>query len=107
MVSESLVTRGLLLLTLLAVPLTVSGCAATTTPSEKSHSVDIRTMELPADVSAQGVLLAAVLLSTADIEGALAEGLVTPAEVDFAQQAIDDRMLDHWRERAEAELSGK
>lgn len=83
-----------------------SACAATESV-QKTHSENILTMELPSDVSAQGVLLAAVLLSTADIEGALAEGLVTPAEVDFAQQAIDDGMLDHWRERAEAEVNGK
>lgn len=84
----------------------LSACAPAQSP-EKTHSKNILTMELPSDVSARGVLLAAVLLSTADIEGALAEGLVTPAEVDFAQQAIDDGMLDHWRERAEAELNGK
>lgn len=66
---------------------------------------EILSMKLAEDVSAQGVLLAAVLLSTADIEAALADGLVTPAEVDLAQKAIDDGLLDQWRERAERDLT--
>jgi hypothetical protein len=61
-------------------------------------------MQLPADVSAPGVVLAALLLTTSDIEAALAEGLVTPAEVTLAQAAIDDGLLDHWRQRAEQEI---
>ncbi|WP_157156743.1 hypothetical protein [Diaminobutyricimonas sp. LJ205] len=47
------------------------------------------------------MLLAAVLLSTADIESAVAEGLVTPDEVDEARRAIEDDSLDAWRALAE------
>lgn len=81
-------------------------CQAETAPVA-SKSSEILTMSLPADVSAEGVVLAAVLLSTADIEGALAEGLVTPAEIDLAQTAIDDDLLDLWRERAEHDLNSQ
>lgn len=71
------------------------------------QQAEILTMKLPSDVSAKGVLLAAVLLSTSDIEAALAEGLVTPAEVDLAQAAIDDGLLDQWRQRAEQDLDAQ
>lgn len=101
------VTRVVAALALAALPIASLSACAPESKAEKSASSDILTMKLPSDVSAKGVVLAAVLLSTADIEGALAEGLVTPAEVDFAQQAIDDGMLNHWRERAETEITGK
>ncbi|MDH6423314.1 hypothetical protein [Aurantimicrobium minutum] len=70
------------------------------TPSATS---DILTKKLPSDVSAKGVILAAVLLSTADIGSAVESGLVTPAEVATAKQAISDGTLDFWRQRAESE----
>lgn len=84
----------------------LSACQADRKATASADST-ISTMTLPADVSARGVLLAAVLLSTSDIEGALAEGLVTPAEVDLAQAAIDDGMLDQWRQRAERDLNSQ
>ncbi len=76
-------------------------------PSSESSASTILTMELPPEVSAKGVVLAAVLLSTSDIEAALAEGLVTPTELEYAQSAIDDGTLAEWKQRAEKELSGK
>ena len=78
-------------------------CASEPEPVQKKNS-EILTMQLPSDVSASGVVLAAILLTTADIEAALAEGIVTPAEVSLAQAAIDDGLLDHWRQRAEQEI---
>ncbi|MEY2698908.1 MAG: hypothetical protein RL720_864 [Actinomycetota bacterium] len=84
----------------------VSGCVAGAQPAvTPSATHDILTRELPSDVSAKGVLLAAVLLSTADISASVESGLVTPAEVATAQQAIDDDTLDFWRQRAEADLA--
>ena len=59
--------------------------------------------ELPENVTAKNVLVAAILLSTSDIDGAVAEGLVTPAEVDAAAEAIKNGTLDLWRQRAEAD----
>lgn len=86
--------------------LTFSGCAAEAQPVvTPSATHDILTRELPSDVSAQGVLLAAVLLSTADISASVENGLVTPAEVATAKQAISDGTLDFWRQRAEADLT--
>lgn len=79
-------------------------CAPEAKPAvTPSASSDILNMKLPSDVSAKGVLLAAVLLSTADINSAVENGLVTPAEVATAQQAIVDGTLDFWRQRAEAD----
>lgn len=86
----------------------VVGCAAQAKPAvTPSATHDILTRQLPADVSAKGVLLAAVLLSTADITTAVENGLVTPAEVATAQQAMNDGTLDFWRQRAESDLNSK
>ncbi|MEO7372954.1 MAG: hypothetical protein ABIW36_03470 [Terrimesophilobacter sp.] len=76
----------------------MTGCAVA--PSAESS---ILGGELPANVTAKNVLVAAILLSTADIDGAVAEGLVTPAEVDAAAAAIKNDTLDLWRQRAEAD----
>jgi hypothetical protein len=76
----------------------MTGCTAA--PSAEWSIVD---GDLPADVTAKNVLVAAVLLSTSDIDGAVAEGLVTPAEVDAAAAAIKNGTLDLWRQRAEAD----
>ncbi|WP_208322556.1 hypothetical protein [Salinibacterium sp. ZJ454] len=87
--------------------LTLTGCAQTATTesnaaAEDSAAVTESVTDAVSDsVTAEGVLLAAVLLSTADIEAAVAEGLVTPGEVDEAQRAIDAGTLDEWRELAE------
>jgi hypothetical protein len=77
----------------------VTGCASVPTSSESA----ILNGPLPEDVTAKNVLAAAILLSTSDIEGAVAEGLVTPAEVDAAKVAIEDGTLDLWRQRAESD----
>lgn len=88
------------------IALGISACAPTAKPVvTPSATHDILTRTLPSDVSAKGVLVAAVLLSTADISSALESGLVTPAEVATAQQAISDGTLDIWRQRAEADLN--
>lgn len=76
----------------------MTGC----TPASSAES-SILSGDLPANVTAKNVLVAAVLLSTSDIDGAVAEGLVTPAEVDAAAAAIKNGTLDLWRQRAEAD----
>lgn len=87
------------------IALGISACAPAAKPAvTPSATHDILTRTLPSDVSAKGVLVAAVLLSTADISAAVESGLVTPAEVATAQQAIKDGTLDIWRQRAEADL---
>lgn len=72
---------------------------------ESSSESEILTMKLPADVTAKGVVLASVLLGSADIELALAEGLVTPAEVEAAEQAVKEGNLQDWVTRAESEIN--
>lgn len=82
----------------------LSACAPEPQPAvTPSATSDILTKKLPNDVSAKGVILAAVLLSTADITAAVENGLVTPAEVATAKQAMSDGTLDFWRQRAEAD----
>jgi len=85
--------------------MSVSGCANGTSPDSAPviAQSDILTEQLPSDVTARGVLLAAILLRSGDIEIAVANGTVTPAEVERARQAIVDESLDIWRQRAEKE----
>lgn len=84
---------GVMAAILLATALTMAGCG----------QAGMSASDLPVSdtVSAEGVVLAAVLLSTADIEASVAEGLVTPDEVDEARRAIAAGTLDEWRELAE------
>lgn len=51
---------------------------------------------------APSVLLAALILATGDIEDALLQGLVTPADVEDATDAIEAGTLDQWRALAES-----
>lgn len=84
---------GAMIAIMLAISLAVAACGQGGVPAS-----DLRISDT---VSAEGVVLAAVLLSTADIEASVAEGLVTPDEVDEARRAIEDGTLDDWRELAE------
>ena len=87
----------------LLAALTLVGCAGEPEAAPSPHPTLER--ELPSDLSARGVLLAAVLLSEGDVERAVADGLVTPAEVDEAIRAIEREELDVWAQRAETELA--
>lgn len=60
-------------------------------------------VELPDDVTAAGVILAATLIATGNIDDAVASGLVSPAEVDEARAAIESGTLDRWVSLAEDE----
>jgi hypothetical protein len=55
---------------------------------------------LPEGVTAEGVLLAAYLLTSGDITRAVEEALVSPAEVDLAREALTQGSLQEWVERA-------
>lgn len=81
----------------------LTGCASGVPTSSTSilASDEILTARLASDVSARGVVLAAVLLVAGDVEAALDKGLVTSSEVNTAQTAIDDGTVDLWRQRAE------
>lgn len=48
------------------------------------------------DIDPLGVLLAAIIILTGDVESAVATGLVRPIEVDVALLAISSRALDDW-----------
>ncbi len=86
-----------------ATAVSLAACAEATDAAPSPHP--ILTSDLPSDVTARGVLLAAVLLSEGDVERAVADGLVTPAEVDEAIRAIERDELDVWAQRAESELA--
>jgi uncharacterized lipoprotein YmbA len=84
---------------------TLAGCASSV-PSESMSVLDgneILTADLGNDVTARGVVLAAVLLVAGDVEKALTKGLVTAPEVQAARKAIEEGTLDMWRQRADAD----
>ena len=91
------------LASILLVTTLLSGCAAAQTPAPEVSLGDspILTKQLSDSVTAFGVVLAAVLITSGDVEKALAEGLVTPEEIQEAQKAIQDGQVDLWRQRAE------
>ena len=74
----------------------------TTVPKEEYVPTDYATegvleaSELSEDVTPVGVIAAAVLIATGDIEAAMADGLVTPAEVEVATDAIENGTLVDW-----------
>ena len=84
---------------------TLAGCAPTV-PTESMSVLNgngILTADLGTDVTARGVVLAAVLLVAGDVDKALTKGVVTASEVQAARKAIDEGTLDMWRQRAEAD----
>jgi hypothetical protein len=94
--------------------LTISACStddepttsvpdSTISPSTDgpADSTQPEASELPEDVTAAGVVLAATLIATGNIDDAVASGLVSPAEVDEARAAIESGTLDRWVALAE------
>lgn len=91
-------TKKVLIAALL--PLTLIACGDNGTDTTTTTVVDQSIIE-SSDVSATGVLLAAVLLVDGDVEQALADARVTVAEVDAAATAIENDTLDRWAALAE------
>lgn len=96
--------------TLLLVSSVFVGCASsdmveeptpTTAPTEQVEEAPM--LELPEGARAEGVVLAALVLSSGDVTRAVEEGLVTPEEVDIALKALEDGTLQNWVDLAEAD----
>jgi len=81
-----------------AVDDTTSGTA---TAPDASERPDVETA-----LEAEQVVLAIVMLTAGDIEAALAEGLVSPAEVDAALRAITAGTAQDWFDLAAEQLAG-
>lgn len=107
----------------IAAALTLSACSSgesipdltdvaenqtTTATSETMEEPMMEPVAVPADVvlpegsTATGVIVAAVLLTSGDIQEALSLGQVTPSEVEYAELAIKEKTLPQWQELAEA-----
>lgn len=87
------------------VSLSLAACS-NSVPTETTSIIegnDILTADLGPDITAKGVVLAAVVLVAGDIDQAVADGSVTAAEADAARKAIAEGTLDLWRQRAEAD----
>jgi hypothetical protein len=87
-----------------ALAITTGTLAACSLPSGV-ESGNILTDELPENVSADGVLLAAVILSSGDIQVAVEKSVVSAAEVNAARDAILANTLELWRQRAETDVA--
>lgn len=68
--------------------------------SDETTQSPINLEDLPADVSPEGVIVAALLLQSGDIARAVEEGLVSPAEVEYAREAIQEGTLQLWVDAA-------
>ncbi len=97
-----MITSAALAAVMMAV---LTGCAPSVPTESMSvlNGNDILTADLGSDVTARGVVLAAVLLVAGDVDKALAKGVVTASEIQAARKAISDGTLDMWRQRAEAD----
>jgi hypothetical protein len=91
-------------MTLTAMSLSACSNSGATSPTSTGTTSDILTMTMPPDVTAAGVVTAAVILRAGSVEEAVANGTVTPAEVDLARQAVAEGKLALWAQRAEADL---
>lgn len=98
--TKSLLARTVTVALLAGVAVTgLAACDAPPSPAGR----EILTTQLPTDVSAKGVVLAGVILQSGDIDKAVGAGMVTPAEVDTAEKAIDDGNMKYWAQRAASE----
>lgn len=99
--NRSLVARSAAAVLLASIA--VTGLAACDAPPSAAGR-EILTQNLAKDVTAKGVVLAGVILQSGDIDKAVANGVVTPAEVDTAKKAIDAGNMKYWAQRAAAEV---
>ena len=87
-----------------ATAIALGTLAACTLPTGV-ESANILTDKLPDNVTADGVLLAAVILSSGDIQAAVEKKIVSSAEVNAARDAILANTLELWRQRAEKDVA--
>lgn len=80
---------------LVLIPFLLLGCGDSESESTTTTIKDSVVLESD-QVSATGVLLAALVLRDGDIEQALADGRITVAEVDAAISAIQNETLPAW-----------
>lgn len=91
--------RGHVAVTALLLGGLLAGCSGSDEPASQA-AADRPVAAAITDAGAvrpSGVLLAAVLLATGDVTGAVAEGIVSPEEVDAAVAAVAAGDLDRWR----------
>ena len=82
-------------------PTTSTTSTSTTDPTTGSATeIDLELGEV-IEVRPERVLLAAAIIASGDIDDAVAEGLVTPDEVDAAVEAIANGDLDRWQDLAD------
>lgn len=93
-----MVKKTVAILALALAGFTLTACSSTPA-SDKTASVQETT-----GVTAKGVLTAAVVLSSGQVDTALAKGIITPAEVEEARKAIETNTLEKWQQKAEADL---
>ena len=63
---------------------------------QTNTKLDSIELPLPEGVTAEGVLLAAYLITSGDISLAVEQALVSPSEVELARKAMDEDTLQDW-----------
>jgi len=102
------------LMVLLAAVLLVAGCTTTDDGAGAPDGADAAGVDaagpsvapgtsdpFDGDVDPMRVLLAIVVLTTGSVDAAVAEGLVTPEELDIADSAIANGEVGAWLARAD------
>lgn len=69
-------------------------------PVEPPQPVSVVPSPLPPNVSAQGVVLATVIIATGNVSSAIEQGLISPQEVDLAREAIGQGATSDWIDAA-------
>lgn len=82
------------------------GCTLPDDDAEPRPAPDPPAVITPDGIAALRVLLAVVILTAGDVDAAVAEGVVTPEELDLASRAIDTGSVAALFEQAGLEVEG-
>lgn len=99
-------TTGRTTAALAMLVVTLLGCTLPDDDAEPPPGPDVAAVVAPDDVAALRVVLAVVILTAGDVDAAVAEGVVTPEELDLASEAIDAGSVTALFEEARLAIEG-
>jgi hypothetical protein len=99
-------TTGRTTAALAMLVVTLLGCTLPEDDAEPPPAPDQTAVVVPDDIAALRVLLAVVVLTAGDVDAAVAEGVVTPEELDLASEAIDTGSVSALFEQARLTIEG-
>jgi hypothetical protein len=99
-------TTGRTTAALAMLVVTLLGCTLPDDDAEPPPAPDQPAVVAPGEADALRVLLAVVILTAGDVDAAVAEGVVTPEELDLASEAIDTGSVTALFEEARLAIEG-